>query len=258
MAPNASMLQDHQEKHRQSHRGWVFLNISVLFKTTWTLVWPVITTVTISIAHGEPPFITVRKTNCYFCYVIWCKLIFLHKLGQKWLLHVYYIGQAFSAFRALHRHQSLLTEYTEQQKQINLCYHYCLFLHTRSEFLPSLHWKTKLRLSSLRPEIHLKAPRAGPPFLELPNLCHSLQWVKKWKCFAIKPQRCLRGPPGCPCASPRASCFLQLSLQDLLRTTHQAMSKEEVERNCFRTFTSQHSQFPKAFSKRRQTFLAEF
>lgn len=143
MAPSASMLQDHQEKHRQSHRGWVFLNISVLFKTTWTLIWPVITTVTISIAHGEPPFITVRKTNCYFCYVIWCKLIFLHKLGQKWLLHVYYIGQAFSAFRALHRHQSLLTEYTEQQKQINLCYHYCLFLHTRSEFLPSLHWKTK-------------------------------------------------------------------------------------------------------------------
>lgn len=258
MAPNASMLQDHQEKHRKSHRGWVFLNISVLFKTTGTLIWPVITTVTISIAHGEPSFITGRKTNCYFCYLIWCKLIFLHKLGQKWLLHICYIEQAFSAFRTFHWHQSLLTEWTAQQKPINLCYHYCLFLHVRSEFLPSLHWKTKLRLSSLRPEIHLKAPRAGPLFLELPNLCHSLQRVKKWKCFAINPQRCLRSPPGCPWASWGSSCLLQQSLQDLLRTTHHDMSKEETEPNCFRIFTSQHSQFPKAFSKRKQTFLSEF
>lgn len=186
-----NMLQDHQEKDTKSHRGRTFLSISVLFKAAGTLIWPVITTATISITYGEPPFIMNcfsigREMNCYSWYIIWCNLIFLTYIRTELTIaFVSCIGAGFFSISELCTGINQLSMNKPYDKPINPCYHYRLFLLTRAEFLPSLHRKAKVRLGSTGPEVQVRALKAGPPLPDPSDFCCSLQQVKKWECFDI-------------------------------------------------------------------------
>lgn len=186
-----NVLQDHQEKDTKPHRGRTFLNISVLFKTAGTLIWPVITAVTVRCTYGEPPFIMNcfsirREMNCYSWYIIGCNLIFLTYIRTEvTIAFVCCMGAGFISLSELCTGINQFSMNKAYDKPINPCCHYHLFLVTRADFLPSLHWETKVRLGSTGPEVLLRALKAGPPLPDLCDLCCSLQQVKKWKCFDI-------------------------------------------------------------------------
>lgn len=205
-----NVLQDHQEKDTKSHRGRTFLSMSVVFKTAGTLIWPVITAVTIRITYGEPSIITNcfsirREMNCYSWYIIGCNLIFLTCIRTEvTIAFVCSMGTSFFSLSELCRGTNLFSMNKPHDKPINPCCRYRLFLRTRADLLSSFHWKVKVRLGST--EVLLKALKAGPPPPDLCDLCCSLQQVKKWKCFDINnidilqtPRRSSGTSSGTPC-----------------------------------------------------------
>lgn len=162
-----NVLQDHQEKDTESHRGRTFLSISVLFKTAGTLIWPVITTVPISMGYSESLFIMNwfsigREMNCYSWYTIGCDLIFLiYMRTEVTIAFVCCMGAGFFLLSELCTDINQFSINKPYDKPINTCYHYHLFLLTRAEFLLSLQWKAKVRLGSTGPEIQLRAQKAS-------------------------------------------------------------------------------------------------
>lgn len=180
-----------RKKDPKSHRGRTFLSISVLFQTAGTLIWPVITVVTIRFTCGEPPFIMNcfsirREMNCYSWYIIRCNLIFLTYIRTEVTIEfVCCMGAGFFSFSELCTGINQFSMNKPYDKPINPCCPYCLFLLTRADFLPSLHRKAEIRLGSTGPEVLLRVRKGGPPLPDLCDLRCSLQQVKKWKCFDI-------------------------------------------------------------------------